>query len=105
MTLQVRGVVVGFNNETPEEGAILGSLTLLYDPSSRRIVIQRESQDAEEVRNALNEWHPNFKDTPDIVEATRWVNEFMNDSYDRIIDQYGDEAMDYEDYITQGDET
>lgn len=83
----------------PDEGdAILASLTLLYDPKSKKVVIQRLKQDAEEVRSVLDEWNPEFQDTPAIVEATRWVNEFMNDSYARIIEQYGDELLEYEEY-------
>ena len=79
--------------------AILASLTLLYDPKTKKIVVQRLSQDAEELRRILDEWHPSFRDTPDIVEATRWVNELMNDSYSRIVEQYGDEILEYEELL------
>jgi|TARA_R110001583_G_scaffold44277_1_gene140316 hypothetical protein len=79
--------------------AILASLTLLYDPKTKKIIVQRLSQDAEELRRILDEWHPSFRDTPDIVETTRWVNELMNDSYSRIIEQYGDEILEYEELI------
>ena len=47
--------------------AILASLTLLYDPKTKKIIVQRLSQDAEELRRILDEWHPSFRDTPDIL--------------------------------------
>lgn len=75
-----------------ERDAVMASLTLVYDGKLDKFVLHRDKVDCEMLRDAFDEWDGTWESGPGIIEMTRWVNELMDESYARIIDEYGDEV-------------